>query len=231
MPEHHTTSSSLAIELAGEKLELCPERCLWWEKERTLIVSDIHLGKAAHFRKHGIAIPGDVNADNLKRLEALILTHQPDCVLVLGDLFHSSLNSEWDDFRDWLEKINQDCAVNEFRLVEGNHDILPGHAFDGMRIQRCASWSKGPFEFVHEPTDFSAARSPGKIGVAGHLHPALLLHGKAKQRLRLPGWWFQQENQALIMPNFGTFTGSSAVKMKVGDQFWIATEEAVMPAN
>jgi metallophosphoesterase superfamily enzyme len=67
--------------------------------------------------------------------------------------------------------------------------------------------------------------------VAGHLHPALLLQGKAKQRLRLPGWWFQRENQALIMPNFGTFTGSSAVKMKEGDQFWIATEESVMPAN
>ena len=112
MPEHHTTSSSLAIELAGEKLELYPERCLWWEKERTLIVSDIHLGKAAHFRKHGIAIPGDVNADNLKRLEALILRHQPDRLLVLGDLFHSSLNAEWHDFRDWLKKINQEYALN-----------------------------------------------------------------------------------------------------------------------
>jgi metallophosphoesterase superfamily enzyme len=63
------------------------------------------------------------------------------------------------------------------------------------------------------------------------LHPAIRLSGKAKQQLRLPGWWFRSEHQTLVMPNFGTFTGSSTVDVKPADQFWICTGQSVMPAG
>ena len=47
----------LEIELEGEKIALLPERALYWPAQHTLIVADLHWGKAGHFRKNGIAIP------------------------------------------------------------------------------------------------------------------------------------------------------------------------------
>lgn len=224
-------AACVSIKLAGETLELHPERCMWWAKEKTLLVSDVHLGKSAHFRKNGIAIPKDVNASSLNRLENVICKYQPLRLLVLGDLFHSALNEEWNDFREWLNRIFSAHELEEFRLVEGNHDVLPNSAFQGFKVQRSARWSLGPFDFVHDPMDFQLAQAPGRIGIAGHLHPAIHLAGKAKQQLRLPGWWFRSKHQTLVMPNFGTFTGSSVVNVKAGDQFWICTGQSVMPAG
>ena len=224
-------AACVSVELAGETLELHPERCMWWAKEKTLLVSDIHLGKSAHFRKNGIAIPRDVNASSLNRLENLIGQYEPQRLLEIGDRFHSELNEEWNDFRGWLTRIFTAHGLAEFRLVEGNHDVLPDAAFEGLKVQRSARWSLGPFDFVHDPMDFQRVRTPGRIGVAGHLHPAIRLAGKARQQLRLPGWWFRSQHQILVMPNFGTFTGSSVVDVKAEDQFWICTGQSVMPAE
>jgi metallophosphoesterase superfamily enzyme len=43
--------------LKQQTLWLSPERCLFWEEDKSLIISDIHLGKSGHFRKAGIGIP------------------------------------------------------------------------------------------------------------------------------------------------------------------------------
>ena len=195
------------------------------------MISDVHLGKAAHFRKHGIAIPREVNSSSLRRIEALIDLYQPRRLLVLGDLFHSELNAEWSEFCHWLSRIYDTCGLEEFRLIEGNHDVLPDAAFDGIQVERTAQWSFGPFDFVHDPKDFQFQAAPGRIAIAGHLHPAIRLTGKAKQQLRLPGWWWRAKHQTLVMPNFGTFTGSAVVDMRSQDRFWICTGQSVVPAE
>ncbi len=66
-----------------------PHRCLYWEEERSLILSDLHFGKTGHFRKAGIAVPQSVYREDLLRLLSLIQYFQPRQLLVVGDLFHS----------------------------------------------------------------------------------------------------------------------------------------------
>jgi len=208
--------------------QFLPERAIWWEEERTLIVSDLHLGKAAHFRRHGIAVPNAVNADTLSRLESLVAQWTPQRLLVLGDLFHSDENAEWGEFRTWLMRIRAEFGLQTFHLVEGNHDILPESAFNGLDIQRSATWKQGEFIFAHDPKDLGEL-SAGKVGVAGHLHPAVSMRGKGRQSLKLPCWWFDAKRQVLIVPTFGTFTGSVAVKPKKEDACWVTTGTAVLP--
>ena len=48
------------IEILGEKLILTNQRVVFWPKESALILSDLHIGKTAHFRKNGIAIPKNI---------------------------------------------------------------------------------------------------------------------------------------------------------------------------
>ena len=68
-------------------------------------------------------------------------------------------------------------------------------------------------------------------GVAGHLHPALSLVGKGRQSLKLPCWWYSAERRTLVVPTFGTFTGSVSVKPKEGDACWVTTGDVVVPVT
>jgi len=40
----------------GEELLLLPQRALWWPAQKTLLVADLHFGKAATLRAHGIPV-------------------------------------------------------------------------------------------------------------------------------------------------------------------------------
>ena len=63
------------IELAGETIELLPERALWWPAAGVLFVADLHLGKAATYRALGQPVPGGTTQENLARLDRLIERH------------------------------------------------------------------------------------------------------------------------------------------------------------
>ena len=168
-----------------------------------------------------------MNSDSWKATTALVSSHRPRRLLVLGDLFHSEENKEWSEFQAWLASLNAEPWFDEFRLVEGNHDILHPSAFEGMRLERSAQWSLGAWIFAHDPAELKDLPD-GMRGVAGHLHPALSLVGKGRQSLKLPCWWYSEERRVLVVPTFGTFTGSVSVKPKSGDACWVTTGDAVV---
>ena len=86
---------AMAIDVAGEVLHLLPDGAVWWASVRTLWLSDLHLGKAAHFRPHGVPSGSEPTLATLHRLRAQLQALQPAGVLLLGDLFHSDINREW----------------------------------------------------------------------------------------------------------------------------------------
>ena len=46
----------------GERLHLLPERAVWWPAAGLLLVADVHLGKAATFRRLGQPVPAGTTA-------------------------------------------------------------------------------------------------------------------------------------------------------------------------
>src|ERR1044072_3206990 len=106
--------------IKGQQLWLSPDRCIFWEDQRSLIVSDLHFGKTGHFRKAGIAVPQSVFKEDLQRLVAQLQHFKPKQLVVVGDLFHSVANKELDLFRRWREDMPGLCI----QLVKGNHDVL-----------------------------------------------------------------------------------------------------------
>ena len=52
---------------------LSPQRVMYWEKQKTLIIADLHIGKTGHFRKSGIPVPQNVFKEDLQRLFTQIL--------------------------------------------------------------------------------------------------------------------------------------------------------------
>src|SRR5579863_2664009 len=103
----------IAYRLMDQQLWLSAGRCIFWEEEKALIVSDLHFGKTGHFRKSGIGVPQTVYREDLHRLLALVQYFQPRQMLVVGDLFHSRENKELELFQRW----RNDLAGLAVRLI------------------------------------------------------------------------------------------------------------------
>jgi uncharacterized protein len=203
--------------LRGQQLWLSPHRCLYWEEERSLVLSDLHFGKTGHFRKAGIAVPQSVYREDLLRLLSLIQYFQPSRLVVVGDLFHSRENKELDLFLRWRE----DFPHLGIRLVMGNHDILRADWYMKAGIEVIEGVLKmGEFSFVHDIEDAEAgdedakgdgegAKGGGAYYFSGHLHPGIRINGMGKQSLQFPCFYFGGEYA--ILPAFGRFTGTVSI--------------------
>ena len=188
-----------------------------WHEENALLLSDVHLGKVSHFRKAGIALPVHAEHENLERLSTLILNNSVDRVIILGDLFHSVYNNAWLLFERFLSHFK----TIQFDLVMGNHDILESNNYqmDNLNILG-EHLQMGPFFLTHHPTD-----NDRLYNICGHIHPAVYLRGQARQGMKLPCFYFS-ENQA-ILPAFGSFTGSAKVKPTEKDDIFAIADRTI----
>lgn len=199
--------------LKGAKLRLTSHRAIFWEQEEILIVSDLHLGKAGHFRKHGIPVSRNIHLTDLQVLHDLIQEYKPVQVIFLGDLFHSQINREWDDFLDLIASFD---FVN-FTLVEGNHDILEEYP---SSIAVTPLLEIPPFSFTH------IKEASSLYNLSGHIHPGVLIRGKGRQSMTLPCFYFSDQHG--LLPAFGQFTGIKKIKPKKDDQVYVIVEDTVI---
>ena len=184
--------SEISINFAGEQLTLNQYRSIFWDKEKSLILSDLHLGKTAHFRKNGIALPNGVIEKDLENLQKLIEHYEPEKMIIVGDLFHAELNSEIEIFRKWFDNFNK----IKWLLVKGNHDRFSKK----FGIEEAQIYETENFIFSHESLD-----SIQKQQIGGHIHPGVSLMAQNRQKLKFP-CFLVSENQ-IILPAFSQFTG------------------------
>ena len=189
---------SKEIECCNEVVTLTNQRALYWQREQMLVLSDLHIGKTAHFRKAGIAIPSQILMNDLKRLETLLHNFEVKTVIIVGDLFHAEVNKDIQTFKNW--KIQFESL--EWRLIKGNHDRLKSTVYDDLNIIVDTEYNDClPFRFVHDVNHCEE----DVYCISGHTHPGVLIKGRGKQTIKLP--CFQVSNKQLILPAFSEFTG------------------------
>jgi DNA ligase-associated metallophosphoesterase len=207
--------------VAGERLVLLAERAVYWPSRHTLFIADYHLGKAASFRSAGIPLPSGTTSENVERLERVVARTRARRVVFLGDFLHSAAGRAprtLARFASWRES-RRDL---ELTLVRGNHDARAGDPPVEWQLAVLDAGERlGPFVLNHEP---GAAR--GGYALAGHIHPAVRLHGCGEASLRLPCFWFGA--RCGVLPAFGAFTGSAVVLPKRGDQVFVIAEDEVL---
>ncbi len=211
-----------SVTVAGEHLLLHPDRAVYWPARRILLLADLHLGKGAHFRRAGIAVPRLVCDVNFARLRGLIETFDPERVLLLGDLFHSDHNHVWTAFCAFTASLPE----LSFELVPGNHDILPPTAYvEAGLLVHPEIISIGPFSLSHHPLE-EPQRRAGQYNLCGHVHPCVRLVDRTGSGMKLPSFYFGEHEG--ILPAFGEFTGCAEVKVRAGDQVFVLAEQMVM---
>ncbi|MFQ3661168.1 MAG: ligase-associated DNA damage response endonuclease PdeM [Chloroflexaceae bacterium] len=208
-----------ALSLGGEPVILLPERALFWPRERTLIIADTHLGKAASFRAAAIAAPENSIAD-LGRLTGALGRTRATRLAILGDFLHARVGRA----PTVLAAIAAWRATHlhlEVLLVRGNHDAHAGDPPSEWGITCVnAPVALGPFALCHYPD----TAAPGYV-LAGHLHPAVVLTGPGRQRERLP--CFLVGPRRAILPAFGSFTGHTTVYPGAEDRAYLIAGEVI----
>ncbi len=206
----------MIITIKEQQFILHPSGSVYWQNQNLLLISDVHLGKVSHFRKHGIAIPNNAVPKNFEKLTEVVNFFKPEKVIFLGDLFHSSKNREWQLFQDWAS-----CCVSEIILIEGNHDIIEKSNYEKIAVKVFSSLAINGFLLTHHPTE-----KENFFNFCGHIHPGIVLRGFGGQALKL-SCFYQQQNQ-MILPAFGEFTGKFIVKPSQDDLIYAITDMEVI---
>lgn len=201
----------LRHEVAGQSLTLLAERAVWWETKRTLIVADVHLGKAASFRRGGIPIPRGTTDTDLSRLTRLVDALEAESLVVVGDLVHDRRGLT-PELRKSVAQWRRRHKSLRWSVVVGNHDRRAGELPPEWNVENAGDeLIVDPFVLRHDPEPSSA----GYV-LAGHIHPSVALCDvAARSRLRIPCFWFGPK--VGVLPAFGRFTGTHTVRPRAGD--------------
>jgi len=207
------------IRVRNQDFVLHPHGAIYWPEQEVLLIADVHLGKVSHFRKYGSAVPMQAIAQNFHKLDQLRKEFDPEHIVFLGDLFHSSLNMEWNMFEEWVSSID-----NQVHLIAGNHDIISPIKYQDIGIKIFSDIKIEGFYLTHHPEILA-----NHFNICGHIHPGYKMRGNGKQMIKL-SCFFLSENQ-LILPAFGEFTGNYFMQPEVGDRIFAITGKEVIPAN
>lgn len=209
-----------AILAGGRPLVLLPDKAAFIAATGTLLVADVHLGKAASFRAQGVPVPRGTTGETLAALGALVAATAARRVVFLGDFLHSvhahaaatlAAVAAWRAAHRALELV----------LVRGNHDERAGDppAMLDIRVVDEPFVEDG-LALCHRPRPVA-----GAYALAGHLHPCIGVGRGSWERLRLPCFWFGAE--VGVLPAFGAFTGMHPIRPAAGDRVFAIADSAV----
>jgi DNA ligase-associated metallophosphoesterase len=188
----------VTLDVAGVSLTADLSGALFWEEERLLVVSDLHLEKGSSFAARGVLLPPYDTVATLGRLGMVIARYDPRSVIALGDSFHD---------REAHERLSAPDRValaalqarRDWIWISGNHDPILPSDLGGAVAQEVAL---GGIVFRHEPT--------GAVGeIAGHLHPKARVSTRGRSMERR---CFACDGERAVMPAFGAYTGGLSIR-------------------
>jgi DNA ligase-associated metallophosphoesterase len=191
-------SAAHGVTIAGVTLVADLSGAFFWESERLLVVSDLHLEKGSSYAARGVLLPPYDTVATLARLAAVIARHDPRTVIALGDSFHDRKAHERLAPAD-REAVAALQARRDWVWIAGNHDPALPRDIGGVVAREVAV---GNIVFRHEPT--------GATGeIAGHLHPKarVIARGRTLERR-----CFASDGMRAVMPAFGAYTGGLNIR-------------------
>lgn len=215
------STDPVTLTIGAEPLVLLPQKAVWLPQRATLLVADVHIGKAVSFRALGVPVPRGTTSQTLDALTALVEAHGVQRIVFLGDFLHSARSHAAHTLAAVARWRDRHAAL-DLVLVRGNHDKHAGDPPAAWRID-CVDepWMLGGLALGHHPR----ARADAYV-LAGHLHPCIGVAGRANDHLRLPCFWFGP--RVGVLPAFGAFTGMHPVRPAAGERIFAIADDRVM---
>lgn len=159
------------------------------DKNKVLIISDIHIGWEKELQKKGIHVPSQTTKI-LSKLVKLLNEYKPDKLVILGDIKYSIASNEVGERRDipdFFKKLQR--HVPEVAVVRGNHDgnlepLLP----EGVELLGASGVKIGDVGVFHGHKWPSPELLGCKSLIMGHLHPVVVFRDPTGCRVTRQVW-------------------------------------------
>lgn len=193
----------MELTFCGQRFIARADRTLYWPEQQALLAADLHWGKDATFRAHGIPVSRGHLSLELDLLINACRETQAKHLWVLGDLCHSHEGFD----RATLKAIDEACEQLPTRaLIEGNHDRRLQTRVEGFGFEW---WDEGTVV-----SGIPLRHHPG-VGLFGHLHPTHWVKS-GSERLRLP--CFRWNATHMVLPAFTGFSNGPARPLTQGER-------------
>ena len=201
------------------------DKAIWLDKEKILIIADLHIGYEEALNKQGILVPRHQFKETKQQIIELFRKVRPKSIIINGDLKH-----EFGEIskQEWYETLNiLDLLLKNSEkviLVKGNHDTILEPIANKNRIEIVEYFyiPKQKIIIIHGDkilTDYKLYEA--KVIIIGHEHPSISLREgfKVEQyKCFLVGKW--RDKELIVMPSFiPIIEGSDIRKEKILSPF------------
>ncbi len=196
--------NTLTLNWGNASLEMLSSRALLLPQTSELLICDIHLGKGEYFQKNGIPLSNNSDEKNLLRIKNIVKKHNPNKLIILGDLFHSKYSIS-DSLRKKVEILAETLKI-KIELIVGNHDV-------GCKVKNITFLDykrSNNFIFSHEPIGIFEEKI---LNICGHYHPKIYLKNST-DKLSFRCFALDDKENILYLPAFGDLTGGYPCKSK-----------------
>jgi putative SbcD/Mre11-related phosphoesterase len=160
---------------------------LWLEKDRVLVIADLHLGIEEMFNKQGTMLPRFNFREIKKHLAERIFPFvKPKLIVINGDLKHefgSISDQEWREVIDVLRLLQSHCK--KIVLIKGNHDKILGPIarWEGLKAEEEGIFLEKSNAFIAHGENIPGSEEYKKAStvVIGHEHPAITIREQYKE--------------------------------------------------
>jgi len=159
------------------------------DSERTLVISDLHIGWEISLAEEGIYDPSQTSKI-LDKLKNIIDSEKPHRLLVLGDIKHTVAKIETEEWRDVPRFFEEICKiVSKVQVIPGNHDgdieaLLP----ERVEVLPPRGIIIGDIGLFHGHTWPLLEMLSCKILVIGHVHPVITFKDPIGFRITRQVW-------------------------------------------
>ena len=193
---------------------------------KTLIVTDFHIGYEEALNKQGLMVPRFQFDEIMKRLEKIfsrLKGKKIERIVVNGDLKHefsTISDQEWRHTLKLLDFFEKHC--NEIILIKGNHDTILGPIAKKRNIRVMDHFIINNILIIHGDVIPSKTLLKGvKTIIIGHEHPAVSVREGPRAELFkafLVGKW--KKYNLVVQPSFNLVTeGTDVLKEEVLSPF------------
>ncbi len=177
------------------------ETALWLEKERILIINDLHLGYEEALIRKGVLVPRFQLKTILGILDRILQQVKPKIIIINGDLKHefgTILKQEWQEVLQLIDYLLQ--RSQKVIIIRGNHDPIIKPIAEKRRTEVVTKYQADDILITHgdEIIETDAQRI-----IIGHEHPAITVREGSKwekYKCFLRGRW--QDKELIAVPSF-----------------------------
>ncbi len=180
---------------------------VYLRKEKTLVISDLHLGYEKDLQMKGILVPPFQFREIKEKLKKIFQkTGKLEKIVINGDLKHEFgriSNQEWKEILELIDFLSENCE--KIVIIKGNHDIILNRITNKRSVQfEKVGFAIGEFYITHghiipENSEIKKA----KTIIIGNEHPAVSLTDgiiSEKYKCFLRGNW--KRKNLVVQPSF-----------------------------